>query len=165
VATEALYERELRVAASPETIFELLTDATAYPTWMGFGAEFEARAGGGFRIDFGTTHVSGSVLEVVPYQRVVVSWGWEHEAVPLAAGMSTVEFELVADDDETIVRLRHIGLSPALAAFHAWGWDRYLPRLAAVAEGRDPGPDPSTSGPAPELLALLGDAQQERESL
>ncbi len=29
-----------------------------------------------------------------------------------------------------------------MADAHAGGWDNYLHRLAATAEGRDPGPDP-----------------------
>jgi hypothetical protein len=29
--------------------------------------------------------------------------------------------------------------------WHADGWDRYLRRLAAVAEGHDPGPDPAAA--------------------
>jgi uncharacterized protein YndB with AHSA1/START domain len=160
VADEVLYERELRVAASPETVYELLTDPKAYTTWMGLGADFDARPGGSFRIDFGVAHVSGVALELVPHRRVVLSWGWEEDAVPMAPGTTTVEFQLVPDDDHTVVRMRHTGVSPALADFVAWGWDRYLTRLAVVAEGREPGPDPVAGGPPPELVTLLLDAQQ-----
>jgi hypothetical protein len=28
---------------------------------------------------------------------------------------------------------------------HAGGWEQYLARLAAAAEGRDPGPDPAVA--------------------
>ena len=39
--------------------------------------------------------------------------------------------------------LRHDRLpTPALAAAHQVAWEAYLPRLAAVAAGGDPGPDP-----------------------
>jgi uncharacterized protein YndB with AHSA1/START domain len=160
VAAEVLYERELRVAASPETVYQLLTDPTAYPSWMGLGADIDARPGGSFRIDFGAAHVSGAVLELVPHRRVVLSWGWEEEAVPIAPGSTTVEFQLVPDGDGTVVRMRHTGVSSALADFVAWGWDRYLTRLVATAEGRDPGPDPVAGGVPPELVKLLLDAQQ-----
>jgi uncharacterized protein YndB with AHSA1/START domain len=160
VAAEVLYERELRVAASPDTVYELLTDPQAYTTWMGLGADFDPRPGGSFRIDFGAAHVSGAVLELVPHRRVVLSWGWEEEAVPMAPGETTVEFQLIPDGHHTVVRMRHTGVSSELADFVAWGWDRYLIRLAAVAEGRAPGPDPVADGPPPDLLTLLLDAQR-----
>jgi uncharacterized protein YndB with AHSA1/START domain len=160
VAAEVLYERELRVAASPETVFDLLTDAAAYTNWMGLGADFDARPGGSFRIDFGAAHASGTILELVPHRRVVLSWGWEEDTIPMAPGTTTVEFQLIPDGDHTLVRMRHSGVSPALANFVAWGWDRYLPRLAVVAKGRDPGPDPVAGGTPPDLAALLLDAQE-----
>jgi hypothetical protein len=75
-------------------------------------------------------------------------------------GTSTVEFQLVPDDGHTVVRIRHTGVSLPLSDFLAWGWERYLTRLATVAEGRDPGPDPVAGGPPPELVTLLLDAQQ-----
>ena len=44
-----------------------------------------------------------------------------------------------------VVRLRHMGLqAPEIRRVHAVGWDHYLPRLAEIAEGRDPGVDPWT---------------------
>jgi hypothetical protein len=33
-----------------------------------------------------------------------------------------------------------------MRSMHADGWGRYLARLAAVIEGRDPGPDPAEEG-------------------
>ena len=33
----------------------------------------------------------------------------------------------------------------AVAAAHGVAWETYLPRLAAVAAGRDPGPDPHSA--------------------
>jgi hypothetical protein len=49
---------------------------------------------------------------------------------------------LTADGDETIVRLRHYGLSRAVSGQHDQGWAHYLSRLAVTAVGKDPGPDP-----------------------
>ena len=44
---------------------------------------------------------------------------------------------------EVAMTLRHDNLPSAdLAAAHQVAWDTYLPRLAAVAAGADPGPDP-----------------------
>jgi hypothetical protein len=54
-----------------------------------------------------------------------------------------VEFRFVADGDGTIIRVRHRGLPTEEAHFaHELGWNSYLPRLAAVREGHDPGEHP-----------------------
>jgi hypothetical protein len=37
--------------------------------------------------------------------------------------------------------LTHRGLPPDDIAIHEAGWRHYVPRLAALAEGGDPGPD------------------------
>ena len=45
--------------------------------------------------------------------------------------------------DGTLLRFTHTGLPNAeQCAGHAEGWAHYLERLAEVAAGRDPGPDP-----------------------
>lgn len=152
---DVMYERELRIAASPSTIFDLLTDSDSYSSWMGFGAELDAWPGGIFKLNLGAAFVRGEFVEVVPHSRVVIAWGWEGDAIPLAPGESTVEFTLVPDGDGTIVRMRHSGLTPALRDFHAFGWDLYLPRLEAVATGRDPGIDPLTDPPLEVFRQLL----------
>jgi hypothetical protein len=53
-----------------------------------------------------------------------------------------VTIELVPDGDATIVRLTHSGLPEGADAAQLQGWEHFLPRLAAVASGGDPGPDP-----------------------
>jgi uncharacterized protein YndB with AHSA1/START domain len=80
---------------------------------------------------------------VVPHSRVVFTWGWEGDSSPLPPGSSKVEVSLIPDGDGTIVRLRHLGLSPEQRQAHAEGWEHYMPRLALAAAGGDPGPDPS----------------------
>jgi hypothetical protein len=62
-------------------------------------------------------------------------------------GSSTIEIELVATETGTTVRFTHRDLPNLEAAgSHAHGWDHYLERLAVVAGGGDPGPDPWLSG-------------------
>ena len=53
-----------------------------------------------------------------------------------------IEIGLAEIDGVTTLRLTHRGLSPPAAEAHAIGWGHYLGRLAARAEGGDPGPDP-----------------------
>jgi uncharacterized protein YndB with AHSA1/START domain len=75
---------------------------------------------------------------VVPVHRLAYSFGWDgSEVVP--PGSSLVEIDLIEQPDGT-----HTGLRNAeQCAGHAEGWAHYLGRLAEVAAGRDPGPDPS----------------------
>lgn len=156
MATDLTYERELRVRASPETIFELLTDAKAFSLWMGSGARLDPRRGGGFELDLGPgVRVRGQYIEVERPKRVVFGWGFEGGVLPLAPGESRVEFTLIPDGEYTVVRLRHSGLSPALREFHDAGWGLYLPRLAAVAEGRPVGADPLQAGLPPDVVRKL----------
>jgi uncharacterized protein YndB with AHSA1/START domain/DNA-binding transcriptional ArsR family regulator len=139
-------ERQVRVAAAPETVFGFFVDPEKLVRWMGITAELVPRPGGRLRIHVNGPFVAGGrYLEVVPYTRVVFTWGWEGAEspvpVPLPAGSSTVEVTLTADGDSTIVRLRHYGLPAGAEAEYAGGWDHYLPRLVIAGSGGDPGPD------------------------
>lgn len=134
--------REIRIDASPETVFELLTDAEKIVLWKGRAATLDPRPGGTYLVDVSGENVArGRYVEVVPNRRVVFTWGWEGDAhVP--PGSSTVEITLEPDGAGTVLRLVHSGLPSAEArAEHARGWDHFLERLAIVAAGGDPGPD------------------------
>ena len=138
-------ERHIRIAARPETVFSFFTDPLKMKQWKGINASLDPRPGGIYRVEINGRDVTrGEYVEVVPYSRVVFTWGWEGENSPLAPGSTTVEVSLIADGAGTIVRLRHLGLSPDQRASHVEGWDHFLPRLTLAAEGRDPGPDPWT---------------------
>ena len=60
----------------------------------------------------------------------------------LPAGASTVEFRLTATEGGTRVDLCHSDLPEIEVRGHADGWANFLPRLAVVGAGGDPGPDP-----------------------
>lgn len=129
------------IAAPPSTVYEYLTDSELWARWQGVGAMIEATPGGIFGISMPNGHhARGQFVELEPHRRVVFSWGWvDHPGVP--PGSSTVEIDLVADDGGTMVTLTHTGLPPEELDVHRLGWDHYIPRLASVAEGGDPGPD------------------------
>ena len=106
-------------------------------------ATLDARVGGEIR----WTHpngdsVIGSFVELVPARRVVFTYGWDRPDVAIPPGSTTVEINLAPTRGGTELRLVHRGLNGPLADAHAGGWSNYLARLAAVAEDRDPGPDP-----------------------
>ena len=150
-ATESLWvERELTIAARPETVWALLVDPAQAIRWMGLSATFDLRPGGRYRVEVIPGHIaSGEFVEIDPPRRLVYTWGWEPgSGNPVSPGSTTVEFELIPNSDGTRLRLRHRDLPSAeAAASHARGWNHYLERLAGLAAGRDPGVDPWITGP------------------
>jgi len=126
-----------RIEAPPEIVFAYLTDSRRFVTWMGVGAELDARPGGRYRIDVDGEHIASGQYEVVdPPRRLVMSWGWEgHPTVP--PGSTTVEITLTPENDATVLRLRHFGLpDESERRQHSDGWQRYTSQLAgAVLEG------------------------------
>jgi uncharacterized protein YndB with AHSA1/START domain len=81
-------------------------------------------------------------IEVVPPRRIVFTWGWDGNGIPVPPGSSTVRIELERADGGTMVRLAHTGLQSAdLRKLHRSGWERHLDRLTRRATGEDPGPD------------------------
>ena len=146
IASSELVEREISIEAPPSVVFEFLTDPAKMVRWMGTEAVLGPRPGGDYGVNIsGHERVSGEVIEIVPNRRLVFSWGWEDEALPVAPGESTVEISLEPDGEGTLLRLTHRDLPPDMHTFHRLGWDYALPRLATVAAGRDPGPDPLRS--------------------
>jgi uncharacterized protein YndB with AHSA1/START domain len=136
--------REQHVPAPPAAVFALLTDPEKILRWMGTEAEVEPQEGGLYLVNVtGARRARGSFREVVPVHRLAYSFGWEgSEVVPPES--SLVEIDLLEQPpDGTLLRLTHTGLPDAeQCAGHAAGWANYLGRLAEVAAGRDPGPDP-----------------------
>ena len=137
---------EITIRAPAATVFAMFTDPARLVRWIGVRALLEPRPGGAFRFELVPGEFcSGRYVELVPDRRVVFTWGWESGALPVAPGSSTVEVDLEERDGLTQVRLTHRGLDAAMRPWHADGWARYLERLAAAAEGRDPGPDPAAA--------------------
>ncbi len=136
-------ELEIRIAASPETVFPFFTDPAKMVRWKGRTAELDPRPGGVYRVDINGRDIArGEYVEISPPHRVVFTWGWESEGHPLPPGTSRVEIVLTRDGDGTILRLRHLLLLPDQRDDHREGWQHFLPRLSIAAVGGDPGPDP-----------------------
>jgi uncharacterized protein YndB with AHSA1/START domain len=151
---QIVFHRELQIAASPETVWEFFVDPEKLARWKGRLAEsFDARPGGGYRIEIIPGHVAaGEFVELDPPRRMVYTWGWEPDGDgpnPVPPGASTVEVELVPEDGGTRLLFTHRDLpSRESADSHAAGWNHYLERLAVAAAGGDPGPDPWLTGAA-----------------
>jgi uncharacterized protein YndB with AHSA1/START domain len=164
---------KLRIAARPETVFSYFTDPARLVRWMGTEASLDPRPGGVCRIVFNSTiaharevwtmlgvpqsgtgprngHavMSGEFVTVEPHRRIVLTWGWEQTLLVLPPQSSEVEVSFTPDGDDTILGLVHRRLPARTIPFHQFGWGHYLPRLADVASGADPGPDPWQATPA-----------------
>ncbi len=149
VRQDEAVEREVRVAARPETVFAFLVDPEKQVLWMGRRAELDARPGGIYRVEINDEAVArGEFVEIVPPSKVLVSFGWEGQEAGrgehgVPPGSSRVEVTLEPDGDGTLVRLRHYDLPEQARDMHGQGWELYLGRLAIAASGGDPGPDPN----------------------
>ena len=131
-------EREVRVEAAPETVFEFFVDPARIVRWMGRAAELDPRPGGLFRVEYGDGTVArGTFLEVDRPRRVVFTWGWENPSDPVQPGQSTVEVSLQPDGTATLVSLRHDGLDEESRRTHEEGWDYFLAELIKATGGRE----------------------------
>ncbi|HEY8059048.1 MAG TPA: SRPBCC family protein [Acidimicrobiales bacterium] len=138
----AEFVREVVIAASPETIFGFLTEAEKHRQWEGTEVELDPRPGGVYSVLVaGEYHGVGEFVEVVPFERIVHTFGWNMPDNPIRPGSTMVEITLEPEGDKTRLRLRHYDLPDDQVATHAHGWTHYLDRLALVAGGGDAGPD------------------------
>jgi uncharacterized protein YndB with AHSA1/START domain len=138
-----LVEKRLFIDAPPARVYEFLTDAELLVEWMAPLARADARPGG----DLTWTHINGdrvigAFVELLPGRRVMFTYGWDRDDVEIPPGSTTVEIDLRPRNGGTELHLVHRGLPGPMADAHSGGWDNYLARLTAIAEGRDPGPDP-----------------------
>jgi uncharacterized protein YndB with AHSA1/START domain len=135
-----IIEREIFVAAAPETVFRFFVDPAAMPLWFGEQHTLDPRPDGIFRVAVrGGAVARGLYREIVPFRRVAFTWGWENRD-DLPPGRSLVEIELIPKDGGTLVRLRHSGLAgDAQAPFtpedHGRRWTHYLTQLETQCAG------------------------------
>jgi uncharacterized protein YndB with AHSA1/START domain len=126
-------EREVYIAAPPETVFKFLTDAQLMTRWLGSLQQLDPQPGGVFQVEVSPGNIArGEYREVVPFRRVAFTWGWDSLRPDLAAlqpGKSLVEIELEPQDGGTRLRLRHSRLPDGLRAIHAERWSAHLGRL------------------------------------
>ncbi len=143
---QEVVERDMHIAARPELVFAFFTEPEKLVRWLGIRATLDAQPGGICHIHINERDVvGGQYLEVVPYSRVVLTWGWEGSPLPL--GSTTVEITLQPEAGGTRLSLRHLGIPVEQREVQAAGWDHTLARLVIVAEGGDPGPDPWATAP------------------
>ncbi len=136
---------ERQTTASASSVYDYLTTSARWVLWQGSDAELDPQPGGIFRMTMPDGRTArGQYLDLQPHTRVVFTWGWV-DTPGIPPGSSTVTVDLIPNEDGTLIRLTHTGLAHDEAAMHRMGWDHYIPRLAAVAEGHPPAPDTGPS--------------------
>jgi uncharacterized protein YndB with AHSA1/START domain len=145
VGTEPVV-KEVRIDASPETVFTFFTEPDKLTRWLASEATLDPRPGGinhqthpsDTENPRGPYYMRGEFVEVVFPSRVVFTWGFENADVGVEPGQSTVEVTLAPDGNGTRLRLVHRDLPESERAPHDGGWEEMLSRLAIAATGGDP---------------------------
>jgi uncharacterized protein YndB with AHSA1/START domain len=131
-------ELETTVDASPDTVFQALTEAGELARWFPSSAESDPRTGGSFsyRFEFddaSRNHTySGEYLEIAAGERVRYPW-------QTGLGPTEVAFHLEPADGGTRVRLAHSGWREggdwdASVEMHRQGWRTFLDNLKGYLE-------------------------------
>lgn len=135
----ALVRVERTIPAAPETVYRAITTPELFARWMGPTGSttqvdvMDAVVGGA--IAFTVTLPGGerSTLRGVyraldPPRRIVHTWGEGSEA----ADVSTVTYELTADDGGTKLVLTHVGVPPEDLERVDGGWGHVLDNLTTL---------------------------------
>ena len=127
-------ERSVLICATRRTVFNYFTDSKRFADWWGEGSSIEARPGGAMRIRYpnGAT-ASGQVLEVVPDERVVFTFGYDDPGKPIPPGGSQVTILLEDRPRGTLLTLRHELADAGVRDQHVQGWRYQLALFANVA--------------------------------
>jgi uncharacterized protein YndB with AHSA1/START domain len=132
---------QLAIKASPDAVWNALVDGAVTPAYyVGFAAEFDLTPGAPYRYTAGGGDmITGTVLEVEPGRRLVITFNghWDPEVDALAE--STVTFTIGATampmPGVTVLTCEHTGLPdvPAAAGLEL-GWVAILSGLKTLLE-------------------------------
>ena len=94
--------RTIHIAARPETVFAFFIDPLKMRQWKGINATLDPHPQGQFQVALNEQDtIRGEYVEVVPYRRIVFTWGWDAPDSLVPPGSSTVEIDLVPDANGT----------------------------------------------------------------
>jgi uncharacterized protein YndB with AHSA1/START domain len=141
-------EREVRIAASPATVFEVITSPVHLRQWWPDDAVLEATPGAVGHLVFGDrssgeAHIPRiTVVEAEPPRLFSFRWVHPEDEEAREDNSLLVTFELTAAGDGTLLRMTETGFREKgweVAVLeqeyheHVHGWDHFLPRLVAYA--------------------------------
>jgi len=114
-------ERETQVEATPEEVWEALTDDDRLSEWLAPDVELDPTEGGEIAVRDGDDERTGTVETVEELERLTFTWTRPGE------GESFVEFTIEPLPAGTRVRVVETPIGPSAIAFGGWG-----PRLARL---------------------------------
>jgi uncharacterized protein YndB with AHSA1/START domain len=124
------------VSTDPAATWAALTEPAIVERWFTKATPVGA-VGDAYVLDFeGDDTMRGAILEVVPGERLVYSWGWGDTA---PAQRTRVTWTLATSQDGTLVTLTHggwteAGLVAADRDEHARYWEGYLAALVELGD-------------------------------
>lgn len=135
------FRTTLVVEAAPDRVFEHFVRPELLIRWMGDAARLEARDGGLFAVDINGVLIRGCYVRIERPHLIEIAWGEAGNAL-MPPGATRLVVRLSTHGGGTLLELEHSGLTPVEAGKHGMGWPHFLGRLAQLAGGADPGPDP-----------------------
>jgi uncharacterized protein YndB with AHSA1/START domain len=126
-------ELTLHIAAPPPVVYRYFSDPERFKSWMGPNSELDATEGGALVVRYpnDAPPARGEVVESVPDERIVFTWGYTGGANGLPEGASRVSVDLKPLHGGTLLTLRHTGLPDReLEKGHLGGWRHYFGVLA-----------------------------------
>jgi uncharacterized protein YndB with AHSA1/START domain len=129
-------DRRIVIHARPATVFEFFTNSGDWAEWWGPGSTIDARPGGHVLIRYPNgIEVSGTVVDVVPPERMVFTYGYV-SGTPIPAGASRVTIRLGDHAAGTVLHLTHEFDDEAVRDQHVQGWRFQLSVLVNAVANR-----------------------------
>jgi uncharacterized protein YndB with AHSA1/START domain len=139
---DSVLTKEIYIECSPQTLFSFFVDPDKMVRWIGQYVLLEPKIGGKYRIDIDGKNIAlGEYKEINPYEKVVLTWGWEGLDI-MPPGSTTVEFLLTPQDNGTLLTLNHFNLPEEKMTSNDNGWSHYMSRLQRLSQGEEIGADP-----------------------
>ena len=83
VATKVQITKQIRIEATPESVFPYLIDPKKVVMWSGIAAELDPTPGGDYRVTMMPGVIAaGKFVEVTPYSKVSYTFGWDDDDNP-----------------------------------------------------------------------------------
>lgn len=147
MATDSI-EREILIEASPEVVWQVITDPDQITQWFADEAEVDATPGadgkltwkpggrGGAEKD-GDVNVPIRVVDAEPFRRFSFRWNNPEGARPVDSNSALVEFTLIEQAGGTLLKVLESGIDlvtnaetvKSYLSSHEEGWGRHLGEL------------------------------------